>query len=127
MIIRDKHGPAQAYEVMGDLTSQGVQERYELDHHTLFSVDAWNFTFDGKFQQEAKTIDISIASKDIVPIDSLDCYPLKYASHRTKELLAQRGTGFWQCRRRHLVSYNAHGGLETHVRIHPSFLLWKKD
>lgn len=70
---------------------------------------AWHWEFDGEFRGKKETLSVSIDAgnrkESTVPINSLDIFPLKYASTGTVNQLRRRGKNFWKCRKRALVSY----------------------
>ena len=71
-------------------------------------VDTWRYEYDGKFLRKGQSMEIfcSAASSDTeLSVNKLNKYPLKYASEDIKLALEKRGTTFWGCRHRRLVSY----------------------
>lgn len=74
-----------------------------------WELNAWHWEFDGQFQRKKETLSISIEARTHkesgIPINSLDIFPLKYASDATFNQLRRRGKSFWKCRKRALVSY----------------------
>ncbi|KAF1848143.1 uncharacterized protein K460DRAFT_364126 [Cucurbitaria berberidis CBS 394.84] len=127
LVRNSRRGPPSAFEVMNDIRSEGEQTIFDdiyddnreihRDGETahFYSVFGWRLTFDGKFHRETMTLDIRMFGEAPVPISNLDFYPLKYAPERVKNILCRRGTIFWQCRNRCLVSYKAPGALEPHT------------
>ncbi|KAK0118304.1 hypothetical protein ONS95_012598 [Cadophora gregata] len=86
------------------LSSEGEKETVS------WNFKCWSWDFDGNFEKRKslQTINLVIAEDDEkVDISSLNLYPLKYASEETKELLKRRGSTFWKCRDKLLVSYQA--------------------
>lgn len=79
----------------------GSNRRWELR--------AWHWEFDGAFRRKKVTVTVSIGSgtnEQIgIPIDTLDIFPLEFASHEMIEQIQLRGKSFWECRKRALVSY----------------------
>lgn len=78
-------------------------------------LNAWHWEFDGEFQRRKETLSISIEAgthkESGIPINSLDIFPLEYASDAIFNQLRRRGKSFWKCRKRALISYR--GDAET--------------
>lgn len=72
-------------------------------------LNAWHWEFDGEFRRKDVTLPLSIKSEPNkehgIPINTLDIFPLKYASDTIFNQLRHRGRSFWKCRKRALVSY----------------------
>ncbi|PNP47070.1 hypothetical protein THARTR1_10575 [Trichoderma harzianum] len=69
---------------------------------------AWSWDFDGKFSREQTTLSMEFDAKDLSEksIEKLSIRPLAHLSESTKERLKNRGTWFWKCRTKHIVSYD---------------------
>lgn len=95
-----------------DKTAGGTKPEKSESHarsNPLWKLSAWHWEFDGEFQRKKETLFISIEAgideESGIPINSLDIFPLKYASDATLDQLRHRGKSFWKCRKRALVSY----------------------
>ncbi|KAL6694520.1 AAA family ATPase [Trichoderma pleuroticola] len=73
-----------------------------------FNMPAWSWDFDGKFSREQTTLSMEFDAKDLSEksIEKLSIRPLAHLSESTKERLKNRGTWFWKCRTKHIVSYD---------------------
>lgn len=75
---------------------------------TIWTVDSWNFRYDGKFYRKEHRVEIVLSSdqaEDEVQIEELETYPLHYANPQFKIDLENRGSSFWRCRHQNLLSY----------------------
>lgn len=97
---------------MHDITADAKKHeksKSHVDSNQEWRLDAWHWELDGEFHRKTDTLSVSIDSESNrehgVPIDTLDIFPLKYASDATFDQLRRRGRSFWQCRKRALVSY----------------------
>jgi hypothetical protein len=75
-----------------------------------YIVDAWSWAFDGKFTKAAHEIEVTWSRhsggiSDEVTIQSLKCYPLRYADEDITSQLKQMGEMYWSCRSRKLIEY----------------------
>ena len=104
-----------------------------LVHH--FSIAAWHWGFDGNFQRQNDDLEFIIQAeenqtehrkkagthhdlkaqdeasqpeRDLVAIEELVVFPMKYASTEIVNKLRRRGRTFWKCRSRKFVSYQEH-------------------
>lgn len=86
----------------------------DLGSNRMWGLNAWHWEFDGAFRRQKITPTVSTGSgtneKLGSPIDTLDIFPLSFASHETIDQIRIRGENFWKCRNRALVSYR---GAET--------------
>lgn len=96
------------------------------DQH--WELSAWHWEFDGEFKRKKATLNLSLESGPEeefgIPINTLDIFPLRFASDNTIEQIRLRGRNFWYCRKRALVSYkgadtneNNHVGLGTYPKL----------
>lgn len=72
------------------------------------SVRANSWSFDGNFQQNRSSIEITERLPSLIDdfdIKSLSLYPIKFAAEDTIESLRCRGRMFWDCRGRNYVCY----------------------
>lgn len=79
---------------------------------------AWTLDFDGQLFRSNHALKLEIQpgkalktknglveAKEPIPISCLNVFPLEYAPESVFNLLKQRGSVFWKCRTRRLVSY----------------------
>lgn len=80
-----------------------------IEANPKWRLEAWHWEFDGEFHRKTDTLSVSVGAENNtehgVPIDTLDIFPLQYASDATFDQLRRRGRSFWECRKRALVSY----------------------
>ncbi|KAJ6007819.1 hypothetical protein N7540_011795 [Penicillium herquei] len=106
-------------------TNDEDQESELSDPSTKFwNIDCKSLGFDGNFFWISHKLSIElrndhssflsqglsgISVKDVpkmIPINELNFYPLRYASEQVLRVLKQRGSRFWRCRTKSLVSYH---------------------
>ncbi|KAI0860249.1 P-loop containing nucleoside triphosphate hydrolase protein [Xylaria cubensis] len=82
-------------------------QRGEPSRHEL-NLMVWHWEFDGTFLRHHTKLTLQTTMKDSPDkmIDDLDIRPLAYVNDPTKERLQRRGSWFWKCRIRHMVSYH---------------------
>lgn len=82
---------------------------HDTGSNRSLELNAWHWEFDGAFRRKKVTLTVSIGSgtnEELgTPIDTLNIFPLAFASRDTIEQIQCRGKSFWKCRRRALVSY----------------------
>lgn len=105
-----QHGeiaPTRLAKVAGATTQ--AKPRPSAEANPQWELSAWHWEFDGQFQRKKATLSISIdagtSKKSGTSINTLDIYPLKYASQVILKQIRRRGRNFWKCRKRALVSY----------------------
>lgn len=80
-----------------------------IEANPKWRLDAWHWEFDGEFHRKTCTLSVFVGAENNrehgVPIDTLDIFPLEYASDAIFYQLRRRGRSFWECRKRALVSY----------------------
>ena len=81
------------------------------DDGPVFTVWSWNF--DGNFCKSSRDIFhdhssafLGKAEGERIPITSLPCFPIRYASADARADLRIWGETFWKCRKRKFVTYN---------------------
>jgi hypothetical protein len=76
------------------------------DSNTLV-LQCWSWEFDGRFWRNQTDLRIQWPSyADTVSITQLGAYPLRFDQTGLEERLKRRGTEFWSCRKRKLISYD---------------------
>lgn len=71
-----------------------------------FSMDCMSWVFDGNFRQNHETLSVEWpAHADVVRIQDLELFPLRFVKDGTRECLKERGLKFWDFRVRKYVSY----------------------
>ncbi|EUC46495.1 hypothetical protein COCMIDRAFT_92717, partial [Bipolaris oryzae ATCC 44560] len=87
-------------------TSEAPAEKAPKEDY-LWTIESWSWSFDGEFKKAAKVLDLKITApteRNMIPITSLEVFPLKYDDTGLKARLKKRGEIFWKCRERYLVS-----------------------
>lgn len=70
-------------------------------------LSCWLWAYNGnELYRTYTTKTISIGSHDEIRIDQLRAYPLKYSTRVSQNRLRDRGSKFWNLRRRHLIVYS---------------------
>jgi hypothetical protein len=86
----------------------------EKDQYWAWTGKVWSYKYDGSFYQQRETIEITMPADDVkeeIPITDLNAFPMRFAKEETKTHLERRGTEFWACREKRLVSYNDKNGI----------------
>jgi hypothetical protein len=81
----------------------------ETSSFSYWSVEAWSWEFDGSFGKNKRPIEIELPTYEedqLVQINSLAGYPVRFAENEVKDRLEGRGKTFWSCRQKQLVSYH---------------------
>lgn len=121
---REETVPERLDKVLGTAKHEKPTSRTEVN--PKWDLVAWHWEFNGEFQREVAILPISIKERTDsrpVAINTLDIFPLKYASSATFNQLRRRGRSFWKCRKRALVSYrgdedtNDSNLVSTHVEV----------
>ncbi|KAI0198305.1 hypothetical protein F4808DRAFT_472922 [Astrocystis sublimbata] len=116
--------PKPRYHSVGDNNYESDENdnivNYEMkkdgDRYELWTVKGWNWSFNGiVLTTHFETLELRayIDTMGEANIDTLDIYPLKYASDEIKQLLLKRGQTFWRCRQRQFVGYS-HANQDSH-------------
>ena len=97
IIVGNVEGGAQAYMI----------EKYEGSPGKTVDLACWYWGFNGDFQRTKVQISVNWPNEndDIVPVTSLKVWPLRLDKTDILEHLEERGSRFWECRRRKLVRY----------------------
>ncbi|KAI1745271.1 hypothetical protein F4680DRAFT_465304 [Xylaria scruposa] len=100
VIVKGSHHGSKGYLCM-DWPRPGESWKHQLK----LTVQYWEF--DGVFSCRETTLTLQVNIEDPVDkiIDDLDIRPLIYVNDPTRERLHRRGSWFWKCRTRYLVSY----------------------
>ncbi|RDW59547.1 hypothetical protein BP6252_12634 [Coleophoma cylindrospora] len=99
IVVSNVEGGVQAYMV----------DRCEGRSGSQIDLACWYWEFDGNFQRSKVQVPVHWPNEneDIVPVASLRAWPLRLDKTGILEHLEERGSRFWECRRRKLVSYVA--------------------
>ncbi|KAL4877444.1 hypothetical protein BJY04DRAFT_129057 [Aspergillus karnatakaensis] len=76
------------------------------------TLNVWYWKVDGKFRKKKDQLILlwPHAADDVIPIQDLAVYPLRYASPELVRQLTNRGEIIWKCRKGRYVSYDAPNG-----------------
>ncbi|KAL9633651.1 MAG: hypothetical protein Q9164_004573 [Protoblastenia rupestris] len=98
----------------------------------LWTIRTQVWEFDGNFQKDNKNVSLKIPSgrKEILLIEDLDVYPIRYAAPDLVKKLRERGLQFWKSRSKRYVSYrfgeNMNSTNNTELRYMIDPLTYKK-
>jgi hypothetical protein len=84
------------------------------------TLDCWSWCSNGtELKRKKRKIDLRWPKENEYSIDSLEVYPLKYASQTTRDSLLRQGKNYWNLRHQHKVAYSGWDvpGDQIHVRF----------
>lgn len=81
------------------------------ERSTGLLLKAWSYVFDGNLMKRTVILEVDWPTNRTndteLPISSLSAYPLRYDEFGATKTLRDRGTEFWNCRKRRFVTYSA--------------------
>ena len=80
------------------------------DHwtHQRTDLHCWSWFFDGTFKKSPSVLEVPWPQSDEqARITEMIAYPLRFDDSEARDMLLNRGTKFWSCRRRKYVQYTA--------------------
>jgi hypothetical protein len=101
-----------------DVISAYMIRKIDFEDWGEIHLDCWSWSSNGtQLKRKKKAIAMRWPKEDEFSIDSMEVYPLKFASQKTQNSLLQQGKKYWNLRYQHKVAYSGWDvpGDQTHV------------
>ncbi|KAF4634163.1 hypothetical protein G7Y89_g3947 [Cudoniella acicularis] len=114
-VITTTHEGIRAYNQIGDIQPQPASETDYTKITWRIPVETW--IYNGNFQKNNSSLSVSFKAhpsansssqatrREVMKIQDLGVYPLRFAQGGTEKALRERGKKFWSCRKQNYITY----------------------